>query len=512
MSIFILKIIHVLFFLWYNILKKMFETNFPEEAVEVFLRTHTSIFTPKLLQQYLWRQGYRTSARELPDYLDEHPLVFPYGTDAYISRAGIFTNRYFSIKPEKFEITSGILVIAERCMPFCDPEMLPHELQFFYEQKPIAKKCTTVLADDVLDLYQLFGEEYIPQYIALDPANEKRNFAENDYEIPNRIDLLVCDMDALYKKWEFAYTDRLLARITDWNKGYVEIIPLKQQRRHIFERTEEDEKRSAWYGAFEKALLTVIEKYGPCASIEEQLACAYFENAPHLFKRSCGSAKEYFEQSQTIGFETYGVETRLWKKGEDVPAQGLWNDTVTDDQNALNASYAETGLPMPEFIVDAYIYDALYQNDGDTSALYKRIVPETCLLEKWQSKTFLLHIEARYAILAKTYNRFSDFQKAGVRSDALRLYSALLHLMCALDSCGLPIHAFPQQDLVILSQLFAHAGRLIEVILYQEDMSDKELDAAAASLDGMYGSFEDIEENLTVIMRSKRKDAFSVIK
>jgi len=68
----------------------MFETNFPEEAVEVFLRTHTSIFTPKLLQQYLWRQGYRTSARELPDYLDEHPLVFPYGTDAYISRAGIY--------------------------------------------------------------------------------------------------------------------------------------------------------------------------------------------------------------------------------------------------------------------------------------------------------------------------------------------------------------------------------------------------------------------------------------
>ena len=63
-----------------------------------------------------------------------------------------------------------------------------------------------------------------------------------------------------------------------------------------------------------------------------------------------------------------------------------------------------------------------------------------------------------------------------------------------------------------MSQLFAHAGRLIEVILYQEDMSDKELDAAAASLDGMYGSFEDIEENLTVIMRSKRKDAFSVIK
>ena len=94
----------------------------------------------------------------------------------------------------------------------------------------------------------------------------------------------------------------------------------------------------------------------------------------------------------------------------------------------------------------------------------------------------------------------------------MALYSALVGLICELDSCGLNADVFPQQDLVILSQLFAHTGRLIEVLLYQESMSESDLSSASASLEGMEYSFEDIEEVLIDIMHNKRKDAFSVVK
>ena len=163
-------------------------------------------------------------------------------------------------------------------------------------------------------------------------------------------------------------------------------------------------------------------------------------------------------------------------------------------------------------MVDAYILDSLYRKDKGIRDVFKRIIPSSFVLEEWQLKTFLLHLETKYVILSETYNRFTDFNKGEVRSRALKLYSALVKLICDLDSCGLPADLFPQQDLVVLSQLFAHTGHLVEALLYQENLSDKDLSAASASLEGMTFSFEDIEEILVSVMENKKKDAFSIVK
>ena len=201
----------------------MVKEDFPFEAVNAFLRVHTAVFTPKTVQRHLLQQGFHVNVREIPEYLDSHPLAFELNGNDYISRAGLFTGEFFSIKPSRFEIQEGILVIGHRCMPFTDPEMFPHELNFYTDKKAVTKKCIPVAADDILDMYRLFGEEYVPQFLALDPGNEKYNFAENDYEIPNKINLTVCNMKALYERWNFAYKDRLLAKVVDWDKGTVEL-------------------------------------------------------------------------------------------------------------------------------------------------------------------------------------------------------------------------------------------------------------------------------------------------
>ncbi|MGI5174404.1 hypothetical protein H0R92_12515 [Treponema sp. OMZ 840] len=490
----------------------MFKGDFPHEAINAFLRMHTAAFTPKFLQRYLLQQGIRVPAREIPDYLDMHPLVFELSGNEYVSRAGLFTAAYFSIKPSAFELREGILVIGHRCMPFADPEMLPHELQFFSGKYAISKKCMEVFSDDVLDMYRLFGEEYVPQYLALDPGNEQRDFAGNDYEIPNRINMTVCDMQPYYERWDFSSDDRLLARVADWHKGLIEIVPLKQKRSHRFESTPDDERRRFWYRCMDSCLQTAIRTYGPCGSIEEQLAFAYLGNTGLLCRPDCGSIEEYLAQTESIDFAEYGVETRLWKKGEEVYASPLWKGHMQAEFDFSDTLFAEIGIPIPEFMLDAYIFDSLYRKDKTVKNVYKRIVPETCVLDEWQVKTFLLHLESRYAILSETYNRFTDFTKAEVRRSALELYSALVKLMCELDSCGLSVDAFPQQDLVILSQLFAHTGRLIEVIVYQENLTDSDIVSASVSLEGMVGSFEDIEEVLIAVMHSKKKDAFSIIK
>ncbi len=490
----------------------MLNGDFPYEAVNMFLRMYTKTFTPTAVQRYLRRRGFRTSPQEIGDFLDAHPAAFILDGAEYISRAGVFTGKYFSIKPSRFEIDAGILIIGHRCMPFTDPEMLPHELCFCYGKNTVQKKCINAASDDILDMYRLFGEEYVPQYLGLDPGNAERNFAENDFEIPNRIKLTVCDLASLYEKWNFSQSDRLLARVKDWNNGLVELIPLKQTKLHLFESTAADEQRELWYHRFESCLLNAIETYGPCSCIEEQLACAYFGNTRLLCDAGCGSAEEFLTYTKNIAFAEYGVETRLWKKNEEVCASALLKNNFQSGVDVSDTLYAETGLPIPEFMIDAYVLDSLYCKDEGVVAVFKKMVPSSCVLQEWQLKTFLLHLESRFAALTQTYNRFTDFNKGDVRHRALALYSALVELICELDSCGLNADVFPQQDLVILSQLFAHTGRLIEVLLYQESMSESDLSSASASLEGMEYSFEDIEEVLIDIMHNKRKDAFSVVK
>ena len=489
----------------------MIQRDFPYETVNTFLRSCTDAFMPKTVQRLLRAEGVRIDVQEVTDFLDGHPSVFFLSGGRYITRAGIFTNACFSIKPQRFEIESGILIIGHRCMPFTDPEMLPHELSFTFSGMTIRKKCIEIASDDVLDMYRLFGEEYVPQFLGLDPGNEDRDFARNDFEIPNRIFLTVCDMRALYKKWDFSYGDCLSARLLNWNEGLIEILPVKEMRSHIFESTEENDVRERWYEHLENALISAIEKYGPCQSIEEQLACTFVDNTDVLCIPGCGSLDEYLGRTKKIVFAEYGVETRLWKKGEECTASS-WRDRFESGIDVSETLYGEIGIPLPEFMVDAYILDSLYRKDKGIRDVFKRIIPSSFVLEEWQLKTFLLHLETKYVILSETYNRFTDFNKGEVRSRALKLYSALVKLICDLDSCGLPADLFPQQDLVVLSQLFTHTGHLVEALLYQENLSDKDLSAASASLEGMTFSFEDIEEILVSVMENKKKDAFSIVK
>ncbi|WP_428770912.1 hypothetical protein V1L52_03460 [Treponema sp. HNW] len=489
----------------------MLKRDFPYETVNTFLRTCTKPFTSKTIQRLLRAEGERAALREVSDFLDSHPSVFPLSDGSYIARPGLFTDAYFSIKPRRFEVDSGILIIGHRCMPFVDPEMLPHELNFTFAGMPVHKKCIEIASDDVLDMYRLFGEEYVPQFLGLDPGNEDRDFAENDFEIPNRIFLTVCDMRALYKRFDFSYADRLSARLVNWDEGLIELRPIKEMRSNLFESTEENELRERWYDVLETCLLSTIEEYGPCHSIEEQLVCAFFGNTDILCISGCGSLDEYLMRTKNVVFAEYGVETRLWKKGEECTASS-WRDRFESGIDVSETLYGEIGIPLPEFMLDAYILDSLYRRDKGVREIFKRIIPSSFVLEEWQLKTFLLHLETKYVILSEKYNRFTDFNKGEVRSSALKLYSALVKLICELDSCGLPADFFPQQDLVILSQLFAHTGHLVEALLYQENLSDKDLSAASASLEGMTFSFEDIEEILVSVMENKKKDAFSIVK
>lgn len=491
--------------------QNMMEDEFPDEAVNLFLRTTTVEFSLKTLKKELVKQGFRVSAGMLVTYVQTHPLVFSKGDDIFITRAAVFTDKFFSIKPTKVEISLGILIPGHRCMPFSDPEMYPHELTFMSDDVILEQKVETLVLGDVLRAYELYGEEYIPQFIAIDPANDENDFAKAEYELPNNIDLTVWDMNEFYALWNFNYGDRIIARVVNWDFGDIELMPIKTKHSTPFEITADDELRTRWLFDLEQSLENMIDVYGPLSSIEEQIAYAFFASTDKLCISQCCSIEEYLLSAHKIAIEYYGVESRLWKKGEEIPAVGIWNGNLKDNVDLSDTLYSEIGIPIPTQMLDAYILDALYRKEMNCANIIKRIIPDVSDLEKEQMKIFSLRLKVRYDILVKTYNRFLDFEKGHIRGEALELYSRLVQLICELDVCGVDANLFPQQPLVTLAQLFAHTTRLIEAFLSESVLSEQDSFVVVASLEGMNESFEDIAEELASVMGSSKKNGFTIV-
>lgn len=483
-----------------------------ETLLNSLFRKELDMFSVKSVQNILMKQGIKMPAQEISAFLQMHPYVTQLANKKYITRAGCFTGRFFSIKPTKYELDQGILIPGDRCMPFADPQMLPFELSFVFKTQPIPTCQGEYSTTELLDHYILYGEEYSAQYLAMDPCNDKKDFSSNGFELPSKMKLTVLDMEALYKSWNMQYGDRLILYVIDWDKGIISLEPNLIRRENPFEQTAGEEKRKEWYNRFDAELLAALEKYGPCGSMEEQLAAAFLGDIPALTDAYCGSVEEYLEQNESTCIVEYGVESRLWKKGCDIPAAGNWVDENDDADAMAGTLYGVFGLPIPDYIVEAFVLDSLYKKEETSIGIFKRILPDDSFLSSFQRSLFILHLERQHDIIKKTYNWFADYEIGEIRSRALKLYSQLLCLICELDRCNVPVDRFPQQELVILSQLYSHTGKLIEALLFQKGISDKDISAANLSLEGMYFSFGEIQAPLRAALKQHHKNAFSIVK
>ncbi len=474
-----------------------------DQEIDALLSNISEKFTCSFLHEQLTIKG----VESLYFYIISNPLVQQVSEDGFIFRPSFCTNYRFGIKPTKNEILQGTFIVGHRCLPFANPEMLPHELTFFVNGEKVLQKQIPFNIDEILKAYELYGEEYIAQYISLDPANEDTDFAKKEYELPQRTELFLPDLSSYYKKWKFKTGDRLLCKVTDWEQGFVEITYLENQKKNPFLNTEEDEKREKWFLSFAEAISMVFEEKGPCSAIEEQLLYAFIYKKELLDIDECGSVEEYLEQTKTICIKEYGVESRLWRINEEIPIMGSWMTKYVGEPEEEGTIVNELGIPGSDLILDAFILDAFYQKKDDMKEIYSNIIPENTVMDKWQSSLLLLHIHKRYAIIAKDYNWFADFEVGRIRHIALDLYKKLVSLIYELDGCKIPL----EQSLVVLSQLYGHTYHLIEALLYQINVKDKDISAADLSLDGMKMSFEDVHDDLYCVINKHRKDGFSIL-
>lgn len=465
------------------------------QFISEYLDSQKEVFKAEDVVRYLKTKGKRANKEEISDLLHTSNFVFPLINGEFITRAGVFTGRWFSFKPSKEEVEKKHILLGHRCIPFLNQEIAPDSVQVVAGGKIVHSDVTVFSMNLAMDTFALYGEGYVIPFVFNDKGNDELPLTTVQYNLPKEIKLTSWPLDKISVETPFEFGDRILCRVIDWNEGMVEMYVQKNEMNNMVISNAVIE-REEWYSHFENGLLSSFKKNGPCGSIEEQLALLFLEGQEDLCVRNCGSAEEFLKHTKKIGFSQFGVESRIWYNGESVPYVGEWNKSVAKDLVLSDMSVSFT----PK-IIDAYLENFIYEASKGKKKetlddLSRTIFPMSLKMSSAERKTVLLNIEKRHVILEKQYNKFSDYTVAPVRKRILALFSQVNNLLCAIGCSGLDVSVFPQQELVVLTQLFSHVVRLLEEIENVFLREQLPLADISLSLQGMEDTFEDIRGTL----------------
>lgn len=480
------------------------------ELVAQYLRGQEEVFTVEDFHRFLKENGVKASKQELNDVLHVSDLVFPLVNNQFVTRAGAFSGRWFSFKPSKEEVEKQCFIIGHRCMPFVNPEIAPDSIRPYVGDEEITSKAEIFSMNLALDAFAFFGEGYVIPYVFNDKNNSSLKIASVQYSMPTEITLTAWPLSDICKGGKFAYGDRILCRVTDWAEGKVEMyhVPGKTNEMVI---SEEAIQREQWYLTFEEGLIAGFDKHGPAVSIEQQLAFLFLENQEQLCLKNCGSCEEFMSHTTKIAIVPYGVESRIWNAKTTVPYSGAWNHKEKDD-----LIMTEVAMNFTPQIIDAYLENSIYEeitgkDFESVEKLVDNMFPQNFNMTGAERKLVLLNIEKRRDILKRNYNRFSDFSIAGIRKRALDLFTQISALLCAIGCSGIKTDEFPQQELVVLTQLYSHIVRLLEEFENVFLRPQFPVEDVSLSMDGMYETFEDIRGTLKLSLERNRYKGFGII-
>jgi hypothetical protein len=486
-----------------------------EEALYEFLENVTEPFTLDSAVSFVRmiaphkpdsRKGTRLAA-EIAALINSRNIAFKLNKGSWVSRRGCFEPLEFVITPSRLEIQNGILIPGHRCVPFANPAVMPHQLKFYWKKKPVPATTTEGPPEDFYPFYTVLGEEYAPQYVARDNPDNESAFNSDPYEDPAEVSIHTLDMRNLYRETAFVPGDRFVVRTRDWKAGFFELEKIDKDKWSQAELY-------AWFEAAEIGFHDSFERLGPGASTDEQIAYAYWYGGKRMREVPAYSLEEYlYEKTETIETVAYGIETRFWFAGKEIPDR----DSLEGAQTVSDRTYIEELLyrarvPISEFVIQSYVRDAFFRNDMDISRIVERIVPRTVEIDDRVLDILAEYIREIMKGFKTTYSVFTDKAMGPIRQRVGELHTAVIDLSARLLQSGADTSWFPRHTFVVLSQIQSHAAVILEDLDVDELPPDTELDTIDNSLDSMIETYEDIKELIDDALDSFRRNNLSVVK
>jgi len=481
-----------------------------EDALYNFLENVTEPFTLEDVAEFI-RLLDPADAEALPSEIaalvDSHNVAFRLDNRQWVSRRGCFEPVPFVISPTKVELLNGILIPGHRCVPFANPVVLPHEYEFYWKGKPIPWTTTEGPPEEFYPYYYIFGEEYAPQYVARDNPDNETAFNYDPYEDPPEVSIHTLDMRNIFREAAFVPGDRFLVRTLDWKDAIFELEKVAKDEW-------EQKDLYAWFEAAEGGFEDSFALLGAGSSTEEQIAYAYWYGGKRMREVPAYSLEEFlYEKTDRIERINYGIESRFWFSGKEIPdCKGLSGMAVPPDRTAIEDMLCQVNVPVSEFVILAYVRDAMYRNEHDINKVLDRIVPPVIHLDEADWNKLADYAEEAMEELKSTYSVFLDQGMGPIRQRVGELHTAVVDLAARLqkgeiDSSWLPRHTF-----IMLSQIQGHAASLMEDLDADNAPPECDLDAMDTSLDNMIDTFTEIKEAINESMHSFRHSNITLLR
>ncbi|GHV61895.1 hypothetical protein AGMMS49587_07230 [Spirochaetia bacterium] len=481
-----------------------------EEALYDFLENVTEPFTLEDITAFIRmiepKQGNRLST-DIASLIDNRNMAFRLDNRRWVSRRGCFEGVPFVINPSKLELLNGILIPGHRCIPFANPGLRPQEYVFYWRGRPIPMTTTEGPPEEFYPYYYIYGEEYAPQYVAQDNPENEDAFNSDPYEDPPEVSIKTLDMRNIYRESAFVPGDRFVARSRDWKVGTFDL-----------ERVGKDDwpqvELYAWLEAAEGGFEDSFSLLGPGSSTEEQIAYAYWYGGKRMREVPAYSLEDFlFEKTDRIETVAYGIETRFWFAGKEIPDSRIIEGyLLPPDRTLVEDILVKRQVPISEYVIQSYVRDALFHGEEDIPVILERIVPPSIHLEEREWKIIAGYIVDTLEEFRSIYTPFADQAMGPIRQRVGELHTAVIDLLARLNKARIDASWLPKHTYIVLSQIQGHAAGVMEDLDSDDAPEEGDLETMDNSLDSMIETYEDIKELIEDALNTFRRSNLSVVK
>ena len=482
-----------------------------EEALYEFLENSKKPFNLNDITVYVQASGQKPNKKlsmEIAAYLDARKIAFRQDSQHWISRRGCFEKAEFVITPSRLELLNGILIPGHRCIPFANPLIMPHRYKFFWNGHPVPATTTEAAPEELYPYYNLYSEEFAPQYIARDNQANEDAYNADPYEDPPEVSIHTLDMRVIYRESSFVPGDRFVVRTLDWKDCRFE---LTRAAKDEWQRSDLEK----WIETAERGFEDGFALLGPGASMEEQFAFAFWFGGRRMRAVPAYSLEEFlYEKTNRVDIVSYGIESRCWFAGKEIPdSKILQSFSVPPDRTFIEEMLFKKNIPISEYVLLSYIKDALFrdENEEDIEKIIDRIVPPIVIIEEQEWDILADYISDSFEDFSQSYTKFADRKTGPVRQRVAELHTAIIELSTRLQKGEIEMAWLPRHTFIVLSQIQGHTAVLLEDLAFDDSPSESDIVAMDNSLDSMIETYTDVKELINSAMDNFRRSNLTVI-
>lgn len=483
-----------------------------ENQILQFLFFQTEPFTIPEIIAYTRNQITKTSIQQVTDYIEAFQLAYPLNSEfegfpEWISRAGLYIGEPVILIPTKAEIALGALLVGSRCVPFYNPTILPHKITLYFKNKKIKQKKIQLPYSEIYNHYQLFGEESFSEYLLIENDLNKDIIMNENFSGEETVKVTAFDLQDFYWKHNFIPGDRLVLTLFEWSTATFNVEILKAQ--DIPQKQEQ-----FWKKTMTNAIHDSLKILGPGSCIEEQLSFAYYLTSNSGFSLGAVELSSLIQETDLFDYEPYGVEYRLWFKGEEIPAPEEWTLLTTPlQETAFDSLALKAKLPLAENLLYSFALDACFRKEKDASNLIQRIEQlRGAHNTKTLSKSLITEINKAYTEAYESYSLFLDNDLGPIRNKFVQIYIEMVNFILHIEHTGLQPIDFPKQLAIILTQLFYHCVSAMQSIDFPHDDEYHDFDLMWLSVESLEDYFFEIKTTMQEIIPSLLKQRLTLVK